>query len=226
MQGSRCIAHPAGIQTHIDDRLLHFRQAPTVAIIEEKTSPDTAGVLAKVALSAPGCFAAFDDLVTLTVRAVDRDERHGPFLPKRDYEDEVQCDSNLSPSPLLKHYPDPQLLAPHDRWLSALRRPICQALWHLAGSPGTRAHPYLSTPSAPYPSLREHLHPDRVCPPLSLRDHPGPPVDGRLPPLSQKAQDAPRHPQSRRGQGVAAGPTPPQASGDPRHLVCDRRTGL
>src|SRR5262249_26242179 len=92
---------------------------------------------------------------------------------------------------------DPQLLAPHDRWVSALRRPVCQVLWHLAGSPGTRAHPHLSTPSAPYPSLREHLHPDRVCPPLSLRDHPGPPVDGRLHPLSQKAQDAPRYPQSR-----------------------------
>jgi hypothetical protein len=39
------------------------------------------------------------------VRAADRDECHGPFLPKRDYEDEAQCDSILSPSPLLKHYP-------------------------------------------------------------------------------------------------------------------------
>ena len=38
------------------------------------------------------------------MRAADRDECHGPFLPKRDYEDEAQCDSNLSPSPLLKHY--------------------------------------------------------------------------------------------------------------------------
>jgi hypothetical protein len=84
--------------------LFDFRQAPAVAIVEEKTAPDTEGVLAEVALRAPGCFAAFDDLVTLTVRAADRDERHGPFLPKRDYEDEVQCDSNLSPSPLLKHY--------------------------------------------------------------------------------------------------------------------------
>jgi len=69
-------------------------------------SYQTAGVLAEVALSAPGRFAAFDDLVTLTMRAADRDERHGPFLPKRDYEDEAQCDSNLSPSPLLKHYPE------------------------------------------------------------------------------------------------------------------------
>src|SRR5262245_5962786 len=105
MQGSRRITHPTGIETHVDDRLFDVRQAPTVAIVEEKTSPDTEGVLAEVALCAPGCFAAFDDLVTLTVRAADRDERHRPFLPKRDYEDEAQCDSNLSPSPLLKHYP-------------------------------------------------------------------------------------------------------------------------
>src|SRR5262245_38327789 len=103
-QGSRRITHPTGIETHVDDRLFDFRQAPTVAIVEEKTSPDTEGVLAEVALGAPRCFTAFDDLVTLTVRAADRDERHGPFLPKRDYEDEAQCDSNLSPSPLLKHY--------------------------------------------------------------------------------------------------------------------------
>jgi hypothetical protein len=68
------------------------------------TSPDTEGVLAEVALSAPGCFATFDDLVTLTVKAADRDARHGPFLPKRNYEDEAQCDSHRSPYPLLKHY--------------------------------------------------------------------------------------------------------------------------
>src|SRR5262249_48859339 len=140
MQGSRCIAHPAGIQTHIDDRLLHFRQAPTVAIIEEKTSPDTAGVLAKVALSAPGCFAAFDDLVTLTGRAVDRDERHGPFLTKRDYEDEVQCDSNLSPSPLLKHYP----LAKATRTRRSARRVliVCRLVLMASSMMGRRSAPY------------------------------------------------------------------------------------
>src|SRR5262249_16165449 len=100
----RRITYPTGIQTHVDDRLFDFRQAPAVAIVEQKTSPDTEGVLAEVALVAPGRFAAFDDLITLTVRAADRDERHGPFLPKRDYEDEAQCDSNRSPSPLLEHY--------------------------------------------------------------------------------------------------------------------------
>jgi hypothetical protein len=105
MQRSRCIAHPTGIEAHIDDCLLHFRQAPSIAIVEKKTSLGTEGVLAQVALCSPGRFPAFDDLVTLTVRAADGDERHGPFLPHGGYEDEAQCDSNLSPSPLLKHYP-------------------------------------------------------------------------------------------------------------------------
>jgi hypothetical protein len=73
-------------------------------IIEQKTSFGTQGVLAEVALGASGRFAAFDDLVTLTVRAADGDERHGPFLPQRGYEEEAQCDMNPSLSPLLKHY--------------------------------------------------------------------------------------------------------------------------
>jgi hypothetical protein len=38
------------------------------------------------------------------VRASDGDESHGPFLPRGGYEDEAQCDINLSLSPLLKHY--------------------------------------------------------------------------------------------------------------------------
>src|SRR5262249_9195402 len=64
----------------------------------------TESVLTEITLGAAGRFAAFDDLVTLTVRAADGDERHGPFLPMRSYEDEAQCDIYLSPSPLLKHY--------------------------------------------------------------------------------------------------------------------------
>src|SRR5207249_8991451 len=92
-------------EAHVDDGLLHFTQAPAVAIVEQKTSLGTEGVLAYVALGSSGRFPAFDDLVTLTVRAADCDERHGPFPPNRGYEDEAQCDSNLSPSPLLKHYP-------------------------------------------------------------------------------------------------------------------------
>src|SRR5215510_11390656 len=97
-----------------------------------------------------------------------------------------------------RRHADSQLLVPYHRRLSALHSPVRQTLWHLAGSPGTRAHPHLPAPPPPPAGLQEHLYPDRVCPPLSLRDHPGPPVDGRLHPLSQKAQDAPRHPQSRR----------------------------
>src|SRR6266446_10771419 len=105
MQGSRRITHPTGIETHVDDRVLDLRQAPAVAIVEQKTTLGTQGVLAEVALGSSSRFATFDDLVTLTVRASDCDECHGPLLPARGYEDKVQCDSNLSPSPLLKHYP-------------------------------------------------------------------------------------------------------------------------
>src|SRR2546425_5066028 len=101
MQRSRRIAHPTRIETHVDDRVLDLRQASAVAIVEQKTALGTQGVLTEVALGAPGRFAAFDDLVTLTVRAADGDERHGPFLPMGGYEVEVQCDINLSPSPLL-----------------------------------------------------------------------------------------------------------------------------
>src|SRR4029453_12204702 len=106
-----CIAHPAGIETHIDDRLLHFRQAPAVAIVEQETPLGTASVLTEITLGTAGRFAAFYDLITLTVRAADGDECHGPFLPMRSYEDEAQCDVHLSPSPLLKHCPPPEDLA-------------------------------------------------------------------------------------------------------------------
>src|SRR5262249_25497754 len=96
---------PTGIETHIDDRLLHFRQAPAVAIVEQETPLGTARVLTEITLGAAGRFAAFDDLVTLTVRAADGNESHGPFLPMRSYEGEAQYDIHRSPSPLLKHYP-------------------------------------------------------------------------------------------------------------------------
>ena len=32
MQRARRITHPTGVETHVDDRLLDFRQAPAVAI--------------------------------------------------------------------------------------------------------------------------------------------------------------------------------------------------
>jgi hypothetical protein len=46
MQGSRRITHPAGVETHVDDRLLHLRQAPAIARVEQKTALGTQGVLA------------------------------------------------------------------------------------------------------------------------------------------------------------------------------------
>src|SRR5215510_970623 len=104
MERSRRITHPTGIEAHIDDRLLDLRQAPPVTIVEQETALGTASVVTQVTLDAPGCFAAFDDMLTLTVQATDGDECHGPFLPQGGDEDKTQCDSNLSPSPLLKHY--------------------------------------------------------------------------------------------------------------------------
>src|SRR5262249_41721411 len=104
MQRPSRIAYPTGVETHGDDRLFDFRHAPAVAIVQQETALGTAGVLTEVALGTPGRFAAFDDLVTLAMRAADGDERHGPFLSKRGYKEEAQCDSNRSPSPLLKHY--------------------------------------------------------------------------------------------------------------------------
>ena len=109
VQRSRRIAYPTSIETYIDDRVLDFRQAAAVAIIEQETSLDIESVLTEIALGAPGRFAAFNDLVTLTVRAADGDERHGPFLPMRSDEDEAQCDIYRSPSPLLQHYPGAHL---------------------------------------------------------------------------------------------------------------------
>src|SRR5262245_57074999 len=103
MQRARRITYPTGIETHVDDHVLNLWQASAVAIVEQKTALGTQGVLAEVALGTPGCFPAFDNLVTLTVRAADGDERHGPFLPMRSYEDKAQCDIHLSPSLLFEH---------------------------------------------------------------------------------------------------------------------------
>ena len=78
MQGSRRITHPTGIETHVDDRLLDLRQAHAVASVEQETSLAPEGVLTEGALGASGRFAACAALVTLTVRAADRDARYGP----------------------------------------------------------------------------------------------------------------------------------------------------
>src|SRR2546425_12505382 len=99
------IANPTGIEAHVDNRVLHLRQAPAVAVVEEKTSRGTCGVLAQVALGPAACFAAFDDLLALTVRTADGDKGHEPSLALGRCQDEAQCDINRSLSPLLEHYP-------------------------------------------------------------------------------------------------------------------------
>jgi hypothetical protein len=59
----------------------------------------------QVALGPAAGFAAFDDLLAVTVGTSDRDERHGSLLAAGRYQEETQCDINRSPSPLLEHYP-------------------------------------------------------------------------------------------------------------------------
>ena len=49
------IANATGIEAHVNDRVLHLRQAPAVVVVEEKTSPRARGVLAQVALGPAAC---------------------------------------------------------------------------------------------------------------------------------------------------------------------------
>jgi hypothetical protein len=104
MQRSRCIAYATGIEAHVDDLLLHLRQTPAVAVVEQKTPCDARGILAQVALGPAARFAAFDDLLTVTMGTADGDEGHGPLLAAGHSQDWAQCAINRSPSPLLKHY--------------------------------------------------------------------------------------------------------------------------
>ena len=69
----------AGIETHVDNLLLYLRYTTSVMIVEQKTPRGAEGVLAQVALGAPGCFAAFDNLLAVTMRASNRDECHRPL---------------------------------------------------------------------------------------------------------------------------------------------------
>ena len=117
-------------------------------------------------------------------------------------------------------------LSPHHRRVSALCRPICPTFPHLARSSRRRAYPHLSTPSPPAAGLRERLHPDGVCFTLFLRDHLGASLDGGLYPVPEKAQEAPGHPQSRRGQDVAPRSAPPETSRDPGYPLRHRRPRL
>jgi len=103
-QRPRCIAPPPGVKTHVEHGGLHCRHAPAVGRGAPDTPLGTAGGLTEGARSAAGRCATVDDLGTRTVQAADREERPGPCLPQGGYEDEAQCDSHRSPSPLLKHY--------------------------------------------------------------------------------------------------------------------------
>src|SRR6266702_4771483 len=98
------IANPTGIEAHVNNRVLDLRQAPAVAVVEEKTSRGTCGVLTQVTLGPAACFAAFDDLFALTVRTADCDKGHGPPLALGRCQDETQCAINRGLSPLLEHY--------------------------------------------------------------------------------------------------------------------------
>ncbi len=100
-----CIAHPTGMEAHVDEELLHLGHTASVGGVEEKTLRGTSLVLAQVALGSAGGFAAFDDLIALAVRTSHGDAcRHGPLLREGSCQDEAQCDINFSPSPRLEHY--------------------------------------------------------------------------------------------------------------------------
>jgi hypothetical protein len=71
-------------------------------------------MLAQVALGPAASFAAFDDLLAVTMGTVDGDEGHGPLLAAGHSQDRAQCAINLSPSPLLKHYRILMSHAQHD----------------------------------------------------------------------------------------------------------------
>src|SRR5262249_42758268 len=124
------IAHPTGIETHIDDLLLHLGQTAAVAVVQQKTPPSTRCVLTQVTLGAAVRFPAFDDLLAFAVGTSDRDEGHEPLLVFGGRQEEAQCAINLSPSPLLEHYPRMLLPPP----LQCLASDGCQRDVHV-GSP-------------------------------------------------------------------------------------------
>src|SRR2546425_7052117 len=93
------------VETHINDLVLHLGQPSLVSVVEQKTPCGTRGVLAQVPLCAAACFPAFDDLIAVTIRTPDRDERHGTLLASERCQEKAQCDINLGLSPHLEHYP-------------------------------------------------------------------------------------------------------------------------
>src|SRR2546430_12089494 len=98
------IAHPTGVETHSHDWVLHRGQPSLVSVGEQKTPCGTRGVLAQVPLCTAACFPAFDDLIAVTIRTPDRDERHGTLLASERCQETAQCDINLGLSPHLEPY--------------------------------------------------------------------------------------------------------------------------
>jgi len=98
------IAHTTGVETPINDLVLHLGQPPLVSVVEQKTPCGTRGILAQVPLCAAACFPAFDDLIAVTMRTLDRDEHHGTLLASERCQEKAQCDINLGLSPHLEHH--------------------------------------------------------------------------------------------------------------------------
>src|SRR6266705_2448116 len=74
------IAYPTGIAAHINDLLLHLRQASLIAVLQQKALRGTCSIVAQVALGSAACLAAFDDLIAVTVWTSHCNKGHGPSL--------------------------------------------------------------------------------------------------------------------------------------------------
>ena len=79
-----------------------------LGLVEQKTAGGARFILAQVALGTAGGFAAFDNLIPVTVRTLNGDERrHGPLLGEGSCRDLAHSDIDFTPSPRLEHYPIP-----------------------------------------------------------------------------------------------------------------------
>src|SRR6266571_1574678 len=74
------IANPTGVEAHVNDLLLHLRQASLIAVLQQKALRGTGSIVAQVALGSAACLAAFDDLIAVTVWTSHCNKGHGPSL--------------------------------------------------------------------------------------------------------------------------------------------------
>jgi hypothetical protein len=70
------VADPTAIEAHVDDLLLNVWKTPFVGRIQQKGRARAVGILAAIALFPGIGFAAFHDLITLTVGTKNRHEYH------------------------------------------------------------------------------------------------------------------------------------------------------